>query len=537
MQQSEKKEPKDIFEFLQVSFQRGALSTSKECGENLYKNIWSTKAVFQCLSSVAQQFVVRMVVAGVGNERIFTSDQLNSWLKVPQSSIAKELKQYKLIDQRKSKQTRMIVLDTHFCEQLRALLSQGESLLPFEKKTEKPSETLERVSKATWHTILQYLLDDYMGITDDETNVTQSDFKEIDLGVKNLFYEAGLLTFNCTECNGSIPPAEVVQSTGVLIGLKRCPYCNSRFRDEKKRVDSYGSTDMPRKMTGKAYNFVLKPTPSQSWTVILAILEQVGDDCSKTIALLEFFFSLGYCHSGDQYSSTKLNAHQMVCMQKLHSLGFLFWYERDQGFYPCNLIIDMVFGASKRKDLNAKQSGRLQVIVETNFKVYAYTTSILDKLLLNQFLLTEDSMPNMAIGKIRREEVVRAFGKGITPDQIISYLEEHLHSHTLSKIPINVHDQLVMWWQDEHPLEAKQVTKIDQFDNEEQFQTWKSFAEEEGLLVDCDDRGDEKDRQTGKSKSKLIVFAHAESAMRQFSKELKEKQTAGHSSANPMDVG
>lgn len=67
------------------------------------------------------------------------------------------------------------------------------------------------------------------------------------------------------------------------------------------------------------------------------------------------------------------------------------------------------------------------IIVETNYRVYAYTESKLQISLLALFTELLYRFPNLTVGVITRDSIRQALRGGITARQIISYLEQHAH--------------------------------------------------------------------------------------------------------------
>ena len=58
------------------------------------------------------------------------------------------------------------------------------------------------------------------------------------------------------------------------------------------------------------------------------------------------------------------------------------------------------------------------IIVETNYKVYAYTSSELQIALLSLFVHLQYRLPNLAVGLVTRESVRSALINGITAEQV-----------------------------------------------------------------------------------------------------------------------
>ena len=65
------------------------------------------------------------------------------------------------------------------------------------------------------------------------------------------------------------------------------------------------------------------------------------------------------------------------------------------------------------------------LIVETNFKVYAYTDNKVHEDILSLFMRKECRFPNLICGILSRESLKDAFKRKITAKQIMNYLKAH----------------------------------------------------------------------------------------------------------------
>eukprot|EP00955_Chlamydomonas_euryale_P026377 278381-Chlamydomonas_euryale.AAC.19 len=63
------------------------------------------------------------------------------------------------------------------------------------------------------------------------------------------------------------------------------------------------------------------------------------------------------------------------------------------------------------------------IIVETNYRVYAYTSSPVQVAILELFCRSDCVLPNLFVGTLTRESVLSAVGAGIAADEIVSYLQ------------------------------------------------------------------------------------------------------------------
>jgi transcription initiation factor TFIIH subunit 4 len=71
------------------------------------------------------------------------------------------------------------------------------------------------------------------------------------------------------------------------------------------------------------------------------------------------------------------------------------------------------------------------IIVETNFRVFAYTSNKLYKEILKLFLEPRKEFPDMFFGVLTKPKVERAFKQQITANQIMSFLISHSHPEAI----------------------------------------------------------------------------------------------------------
>lgn len=121
-------------------------------------------------------------------------------------------------------------------------------------------------------------------------------------------------------------------------------------------------------------------------------------------------------------------------------------------FYPTHLVVDLCSHVAAERaggeraaadaadgardaagDLGGSTSLEAQVqqgqclIVETNYRVYAYTSSVLQVEVLKLLAEVRTKLPHMVIAHITRNSIRNALVQGISAAQIISYLEQRAH--------------------------------------------------------------------------------------------------------------
>ena len=136
-------------------------------------------------------------------------------------------------------------------------------------------------------------------------------------------------------------------------------------------------------------------------------------------------------------------------LQHLREFGLVYQRKRTSGrFYPTRLALNIASG-EKKGMLERHREG--YIVVETNYRVYAYTNSDLQVSLIGLFAEPLFRFPNLSVFLITRDSSRQAFKGGITASQIIRFLQMHTHprqveeksKHKQPIIPPTVIDQVI----------------------------------------------------------------------------------------------
>ncbi len=151
--------------------------------------------------------------------------------------------------------------------------------------------------------------------------------------------------------------------------------------------------------------FLLMDTPSQVWYFILEYLNGVENLNMDLGECLNFLFQLSFAKLGQvglkqsffraapllyicslisqDYSTAELSNNLLKFLQHLREFGLVYQRKRSAGrFYPTRLALDIASGESKSL-LERHREGFL--VIETNYRVYAYTNSDLQVALVGLF--------------------------------------------------------------------------------------------------------------------------------------------------------
>ncbi|ETW17386.1 hypothetical protein PFFVO_03725 [Plasmodium falciparum Vietnam Oak-Knoll (FVO)] len=130
------------------------------------------------------------------------------------------------------------------------------------------------------------------------------------------------------------------------------------------------------------------------------------------------------------------------------------------------LINDSLYSDIK---MNGSNNLEIGLIVQSNFKVYLYTSSLLKINILSHLCELQARTPNMVVGILTRRSVLNAYNSDITANQIIKFLESYSHpgkNNFKSSIPMNVITQLKLWESERHRLTLEDAIVFKSFEKD-----------------------------------------------------------------------
>ncbi|KAL2048683.1 hypothetical protein N7G274_000595 [Stereocaulon virgatum] len=205
-------------------------------------------------------------------------------------------------------------------------------------------------------------------------------------------------------------------------------------------------------ITQDGFAFLLQEVNAQVWTMLVLYLQAAEKLSMDECEVLSFLFTLGSLELGVPYSKTNLTATQCQMIHDLSDFGIVHEATPEAShFYPTRLATTLTSDAGGLRSTSLASSSdanRGFIVIETNYRIYAYTSSNLQIAILQLFTRLITRYPNMVAGKITRESIRRAISMGITSDQIISYLTTHAHPQMAKKqpvLPATVVDQIRLW--------------------------------------------------------------------------------------------
>ncbi|KAI1949909.1 RNA polymerase II transcription factor B 52 kDa subunit [Ophidiomyces ophidiicola] len=269
-------------------------------------------------------------------------------------------------------------------------------------------------------------------------------------------------------------------------------------------------------ITKEGFAFVLQDVNTQVWHILILYVENAEAIGMDSVEVLSFLFLLSSLELGQCYEKKNLTSTQLRTLADLTDFGIVYQHSPSSDtsrFYPTRLATTLT---SDSMALSSPISGALTstgsnltdpteapgtgfIIIETNYRLYAYTSSPLQISLIALFTTLKYRFPNLVTGKLTRQSIRRAVEMGITADQIISYLTTHAHpqmrksnaskstantaSLALSVLPPTVVDQIRLWQLERDRLKATPGFLFKDFASSLEFEPPCKYAEEIGVLV------------------------------------------------------
>ncbi|KAF3761678.1 transcription factor Tfb2 [Cryphonectria parasitica EP155] len=303
------------------------------------------------------------------------------------------------------------------------------------------------------------------------------------------------------------------------------------------------------RITQAGFTFLLQEANAQVWTLLLQWLDaadiatEMHERGQKTtrghgldsVDMLSFLFMLASLELGHAYDTAALTEMRRNMLPDLMDFGLVFVDSAHAGqYYPTRLATTLTSGAGALRSVSAgvdaaiasnadgvADSGQKTgfIILETNYRIYAYTSSPLQISVLALFCELKHRFAGMVTGRLTRRSIRSAVAYGITADQIISYLATHAHDqmHRMAALnnkpvlPPTVVDQIRLWQLENERMKTSKGFLFKEFDTPQEYESVARYAEEIGVLV-------------WKSDVKQSFFASRHEQLRDFLKQLKNRR-------------
>ena len=278
-------------------------------------------------------------------------------------------------------------------------------------------------------------------------------------------------------------------------------------------------------ITQAGFRFLLQDMNTQIWSFLLQYVEIADRLGMDMIEMLQFFFMLGCLELGMPYSSRELTPTQQALLGDLADFG-LVWRRSKKSFvfYPTKFATTLTVDKEKVSQAHTREAF---LVIETNYRIYAYTQSPLQISVLGLFVSLKARFPNMVVGMITRDSVRSALQHGITAAQIVHYLTVHAHTVMKQKTPVlpqTVSDQIALWELERNRLMFKDAFLYKDFEIEEEFDAAYQYAQDLKILLWSNPHH---------SKRWLVVTAEGHAILKDYVKSLIAARRSGYTIQNP----
>lgn len=285
------------------------------------------------------------------------------------------------------------------------------------------------------------------------------------------------------------------------------------------------------KITKEGFAFVLQDINTQVWALLFLYVDNAERLGMTKVKCLSFLFLVASLELGQAYSTESLTETERRILLDLYDFGIIYHTSTPSTathFYPTRLAVTLTSdSASALGSVNSTLASSLHstptsssaggggfIIIETNYRLYAYTSSPLQISLLALFVNLRSRHPNLVTGVMTKKSVQRAVQMGITADQIISYLSTHAHpqmrryaalqaastSATISTstsansasgharpqnsiLPPTIIDQINLWQIERDRMTATNGFLFKEFPNQDEYEKPMKYADEIGVLI------------------------------------------------------
>ncbi|CAN6689831.1 unnamed protein product [Malus baccata var. baccata] len=281
---------------------------------------------------------------------------------------------------------------------------------------------------------------------------------------------------------------------------------SSMMKTFQRGLLSQRDREAPR-LTESGFQFLLMDTNAQLWYIMREYISNSEERGLDSADLISFLLELSFHVTGEAYNINTLNERQKNIVKDLADLGLIKLQQgrKDSWFIPTKLATNLSVSLT---DSSSRKQGF--VVVETNFRLYAYSTSKLHCEILRLFSRVEYQLPNLIVGAITKESLYSAFENGITADQIISFLQQNAHPRVAERVPSvpeNVTDQIRLWETDLNRVEMTLAYYYDEFPTRDLLEGTSDFARGYNALL-----WEEPDSK----KMRLVVKAENHTHMKEY---------------------
>lgn len=233
------------------------------------------------------------------------------------------------------------------------------------------------------------------------------------------------------------------------------------------------------------FQFLLLDRSSQVWYILIKYLDYVQKLGMDLVKVLSFVLQLGFCSLGIDYPCDNSDEQMSRVIQHFRELGLIFKRKGTaKRFYPTRLALSISIAGAPR--LENHENCEQFIVVETNYRIYAYTDSDLHYAIISLFSEVLYRFPFMIVAQMSRDSVQQSADYGINAPQILHYLRSSAHPTCRKNqhwVPQVVSDNIHLWCDERQRLKFKTGTLYNQFLTQEDFEFLRDYAQDIDALI------------------------------------------------------
>jgi transcription initiation factor TFIIH subunit 4 len=239
-------------------------------------------------------------------------------------------------------------------------------------------------------------------------------------------------------------------------------------------------------MGRNARRYLLLPTHMQVWRIVRAYMELAERGTPGTRhATLCFLMRLGILRPGRAHrmDDSSLDDAQRAALADMALLGLLYRPPDEPNLYYATALSQHLLSGGARREASASDGF---VILETNFRLYAYTDSPLWAQVLSIFTHVEYVLPNLLVGSLTRRSIQKAVDAHVSAAEIQAFLERNAHPRMASHVPVlpeTVVNQVMLWAKERGRLQFASARLYEGFDTLVDFEAAEAYARDNGMLL------------------------------------------------------
>jgi len=271
-------------------------------------------------------------------------------------------------------------------------------------------------------------------------------------------------------------------------------------------ADYDGSLPPRFAMSRLAPRYLLQPTHVQVWRLVRAYMALSEKGAPGTQhGVLCFLMRLGLLRLGRAYrmDDSALDDAQRRTLADMSLLGLVLRPEESPELYYATPLCQHLLSSSHGAGATTSGSAAAQphagggrasnggggddgegggfVVLETNFRLYAYTSSTLQARVLGSFTRLEYLLPDLVVGSLTRESIHQAVDAGVSATEIVKFLERNAHPRMQRQTPVlpeTVINQLHLWAKEKQRIQYTKAKIYEKFSSEAEFLAAEAYAKD-----------------------------------------------------------